>query len=69
MHFLLDMGISPLTGKHLMNNGHDAVHLVEHDMHRFSDKDIIEYARNENRIILTHDLDFGRLLAISGKDP
>jgi predicted nuclease of predicted toxin-antitoxin system len=49
-----------------MNSGHDAVHLFDHDMHKFSDLEILNYARIENRIILTHDLDFGRLMALSG---
>jgi predicted nuclease of predicted toxin-antitoxin system len=29
------------------------------------DEEIIEKARQEGRIILTHDLDFGRLIALS----
>ena len=42
MNFLLDMGISQLTGKHLMNSGHDAVHLIDHDMHKFGDLEILK---------------------------
>lgn len=45
--------------------GHDAVHLSEQRLHRLPDPQIIEKARNESRIILTHDLDFGTLMAAS----
>ena len=49
-----------------MKQGHDAVHLIEEAMDRASDLEIVEKALNEHRIILTHDLDFGMLLALSG---
>lgn len=67
MKFLLDMGISPATGVYLTNLGHDAVHLIDEAMDRASDSEIMDKALNEGRIILTHDLDFGRLLAFSGE--
>ena len=31
-----------------------------------SDSDILKKAKNDNRVILTHDLDFGKLLSFSG---
>jgi predicted nuclease of predicted toxin-antitoxin system len=65
MKFLLDMGISPRTAEYLRGLGHNAVHLVEQHLHRLPDPQIIEKARSENRIILTHDLDFGSLMAAS----
>jgi predicted nuclease of predicted toxin-antitoxin system len=34
-------------------------------LHRLEDKEIIEKARAEGRVILTHDLDFGRIIAVS----
>ncbi len=67
MRFLLDMGISPLTGLYLKKLGHDAVHLIDEGLERASDFQIMEKAMNESRIILTHDLDFGRMLAFSGE--
>lgn len=66
MKFLLDMGISTETGKYLTNAGYDTVHLVDRDMYKASDFELLDMAGNENRILLTHDLDFGRLLAFSG---
>ena len=66
MRFLLDMGISPATGEHLAESGHEAVHLIDLTMDRASDHEILDLAKKENRVVLTHDLDFGRLLAFSG---
>ena len=37
---------------------------------RSEDAEIIEYARNNNYIVFTHDLDFGAILALTGaSDP
>lgn len=66
MKFLADMGISPRTVAKLRREGYDAVHLVEEGLERLEDGDILIKARNEGRIVLTVDLDFGYLLAISG---
>ncbi len=65
MRFLADMGISPRTVEWLRQEGYDAVHLVDEDLHALPDAEIIRKARIENRIVLTIDLDFGYLLAIS----
>ena len=63
MRFLADMGVSQRTVKWLREQGHDAVHLREQGLQRMHDSDILEKAREKNRIILTMDLDFGALLA------
>jgi len=63
--FLADMGISPDTVTWLQSQGYDAVHLHEQGLDRLSDAEILEKARNEGRIVLTHDLDFAQLLALS----
>lgn len=68
MKFLLDMGISPNAVGFLQRLGHQAVHLQEQGLHRLSDPEILEKARSEGDILLTHDLDFGDLLAASGAD-
>jgi len=67
MKFLLDMGISPSVTKFLNSLGHDAVHLLDLQMARAHDQAIVELARLQTRIILTHDLDFGALMAASGR--
>ena len=60
------MGISPGVVEGLRQKGYDTVHLLDEGLHRMTDSDILEKARQENRVLLTHDLDFGELLAASG---
>jgi predicted nuclease of predicted toxin-antitoxin system len=66
MKFLADMGISPGTIAFLRSLGHDAIHLNEQGLDRMPDSEILEKARHEHRVLLTHDLDFGELVAASG---
>ncbi len=65
MKFLADMGISIGSIRYLRQAGHDVVHLREQGLQRLSDPEILEKARNEGRTVLTHDLDFAQLLALS----
>lgn len=66
MRFLLDMGISPTIAERLRAGGFFAEHLVELGLHQLSDRDILERARLDGSIVLTHDLDFAELIAASG---
>jgi predicted nuclease of predicted toxin-antitoxin system len=66
MKFLADMGISPRVVEELRKQEHDANHLIEEGLNRLPDSEILQKARRENRVLLTHDLDFGELLAASG---
>ncbi len=66
MKFLADMGISPRVVSALREGGHDAVHLQEQGLGRMPDGEILAKARKEGRVLLTHDLDFGELVAVSG---
>jgi len=66
MKFLADMGISPKASLFLRELGHDAIHLLDEQLHKLPDPIILEKARNEGRILLTHDLDFAELVAASG---
>ncbi len=66
MRFLADMGISPEAVAWLRAQGHDAVHVAERSYHRRSDADILELARQEDRIVRTHDLGFGALMSSTG---
>jgi predicted nuclease of predicted toxin-antitoxin system len=67
MKFLADMGISPRTVNWLRSAGYDAIHLVEEGLEQLTDDEILVKARDEGRILLTVDLDFGYLLAVSGE--
>lgn len=66
MKFLLDMEISPKTADFLRNLGYDAIHLHDLESDRSTDPAVLQMARNEGRILLMHDLDFGELIAASG---
>jgi len=68
MKFLADMGISPRSVAFLRNLGYEAVHLYELGLERLPDVEILTKARREGYVLLTHDLDFGELIALSGAD-
>ena len=67
MRFLADMGISPQTVEYLRKMGYEAVHLREEGLQTLEDPKILEKARDEDRILLAHDLDFSDLMAASGE--
>ncbi len=66
MKFLADMGISPRVVSALRERGHEAMHLQDEGLGTLPDGDILAKARKEGSVLLTHDLDFGELLAASG---
>jgi predicted nuclease of predicted toxin-antitoxin system len=68
IRFLLDMGIAQSTGQLLRSQGYDVVHLREQGLERLPDDRIVAKAKDEGRVIVTHDLDFGRIVALSGSD-
>lgn len=65
MKFLADMGLAHSTIIFLRARGHDAVHLRDEGLQRLGDDEIVDKALAEGRIILTHDLDFARIVAVS----
>ncbi|MGA9377550.1 MAG: DUF5615 family PIN-like protein [Phormidium sp.] len=67
MKFLADMGISLRTVAWLRSAGYDIVHLRDEGLQRLPDEEILIKARTEGRILLTVDLDFAELLAVSGE--
>jgi len=66
MRFLIDMPISALLVEWLQREGYNAVHAAHVGLGQASDEEIIAQARKENRIIVTADLDYARLLALAG---
>ena len=64
MRFLIDNSISPTVRDGLRQAGHDAVHVLEYRLAGAADDDIIERALAEDRIAISYDLDFARLLAL-----
>lgn len=64
------MPLSPTLAAWLRGRGHNAVHAVEIALDRAPDIEIVERAKQESRTIITVDLDYPRLLALTrSKDP
>ena len=64
MRILIDMNLPPRgVGFFATTRGWDAVHWSNVGDPRASDHEIMAWAKNERRIVFTHDLDFGALLA------
>jgi predicted nuclease of predicted toxin-antitoxin system len=59
------MGASLGVVQWLRDQGHDAVHLSEEGLQRAADLDIFAKAIVEQRIVLTFDLDFAEIAALS----
>lgn len=64
MKFLIGMPLSPEVAVWLLQQGHDAIHAFQAGLDDSSDEAILEYARNEQRVVVTADLDYPRLLAL-----
>jgi len=64
--FLADMAISQSTVAWLRDQGHEALHVRDVGMQRANDEVILAKAREDGSVLLTLDLDFGYLMAISG---
>ena len=67
MRFLADMMIDARVTEWLRSQGHDVVHLRDQKLHRLPNGEIFEKATEEKRIVLTFDLDFGEIVALSGR--
>jgi predicted nuclease of predicted toxin-antitoxin system len=59
------MPLSPGLARWLTQGGHDAVHAFSLGLDRAPDTVILERARREDRIVITADLDYPRLLALA----
>jgi predicted nuclease of predicted toxin-antitoxin system len=67
MRFFADMGVAIRVVEWLRDQGHDAVHLREEGLQRMADDKIFRKAIVENRVLLTFDLDYGEIVAFSGR--
>jgi len=65
MRFLVDMPVSNDLAAWLVVSGHDAVNAAGIGLYRAPDSTILERARQDRRIVITADLDYPRILALT----
>jgi predicted nuclease of predicted toxin-antitoxin system len=61
------MNIPHELGRNLATAGHEWRHVADIGMARAADAEILARAKLDGECILTHDLDYGQLLAFSGE--
>jgi len=66
MKLLLNQGLPRSAAFLLIARGHDSVHVGELGMAEAKDADIIREAERQNRVVVTLDADYHRILATSG---
>ena len=70
MKLIIDMNLSPRWVGVLASVGIEAAHWSTVGAKNAPDSEIMAYARANNHVVLTHDLDFSAILAAShGKKP
>ncbi len=67
MKFLLNMNINRDMAAKLNERGHVCRHVGNIGMSRATDTGIVAEAKRTGEVIVTHDLDYGHLLAFSGE--
>jgi len=66
LKFFADECISPVTVSFLLENGYKAKHAEDVKMSSAKDSEILNYTTKKDMILITQDLDFSALLALSG---
>ena len=68
MKFLLDVHLGTSLASLLETQGHSCRLVADVADPRSKDEDILELAFKNQEVVLTHDLDFGKLLAFSKQE-
>jgi len=68
MKFLIDMNLSPAWVDVFTTEGIDAIHWSSVGRGGAPDSELMAWAKNNGHIVLTHDLDFGAILAATAAD-
>jgi len=66
MKILVDMNLAPAWVAVLRKHGYEAVHWSAVGDGRAPDRVVMQWAREHGYVVLTHDLDFGAMLAATG---
>lgn len=66
LRLVVDVNLSPAWVDALTDAGWDVVHWTTVGDPRAPDQEIMAWAREHGRVVYTHDLDFGTLLALTG---
>jgi predicted nuclease of predicted toxin-antitoxin system len=65
MRILLDMNVSPLWVDLLVPHAHDVLHWSKVGSSNETDVNIMAWAQAKGYVVMTNDLDFGEVLAIT----
>ncbi len=68
MKILIDMNLSPDWCAVLERHGHQALHWSRIGKPGATDAEVMAWARENGCVVLTHDLDFGAMLAATQAD-
>lgn len=68
MRFLLDENISRTVSRGLCDAGHDVMHVLDTRYRARPDAELIQFAKKEKRIIITHDKDFGNIILFPARN-
>lgn len=63
MRLLIDMNLSPRLAEALQSAGHEATHWSDVGDPTADDREILDWAKGNDLTLITHDLDFGAILA------